>query len=87
MHEIAQVGPFRRSARIYLYMSQSMMDAFIDCTIGKMVQPISQSFFGQRKQVLIEKFATLTMTFEFFFAPSWVAICPSKHGMLFMALQ
>ena len=41
-----------------LYPSQSIIDASIDCAIGKMVRPIRQRrFLGQRKQVLIEDFA------------------------------
>ena len=45
---------------IYIYPSQSTIVASIDCAIGKMVRPIRQSFLAQRKQVLIEDFATQT---------------------------
>ena len=45
---------------IYIHTSQSTIVASIDCAIGKMVRPIRQSFLAQRKQVMIEDFATQT---------------------------
>ena len=69
---------------IYIYPSQSIIDASIDCTLGKMVQPISRSFFGQRKQVQIDKFAVLTMPHEFFAPSHFLVPVVHRHGNLML---
>ena len=66
---------------IYIYPSQSTIVASIDCTIGKMVRLIRQSFLAQRKQVLMEDFATQTTLKELFSTPSdFLVSGVHRHG-------
>ena len=63
---------------IYIYPSQSTIVASIDCAIGKMARPIRQNLLGQRKQVLIDKYARQTTPYEFFFTLSHLVV-PVVH--------
>ena len=63
---------------IYIYPSQSTIVTSIDCAIGKMAHPIRQNLLGQRKQVLIDKYARQTTPYEFFFTLSHLVV-PVVH--------
>ena len=71
------IHTYKRIA-IYIYPSQSTIVASIDCAIGKMAHPIRQNLLGQRKQVLIDKYARQTTPYEFFFTLNHLVV-PVVH--------
>ena len=74
LHPFSFLNVFNKLIYIYIYPSQSTIVASIDCAIGKMAHPIRQNLLGQRKQVLIDKYARQSTPYEFFFTLSHLVV-------------